>query len=401
MTLSVEEQLAQIKQGSVDLIREEDLLKKLQRSRQSGKPLRVKLGVDPTAPDIHLGIAVVLRKLRQFQELGHLAVLIVGDFTGRIGDPSARASTRKLLSLEEIQRNMKDYQRQAFKILEPSLTEFRYNSEWLASMNFEGLIELASKYTVARMLERDDFAQRFSEGRPITILEFLYPLAQAYDSIAVQADVELGGTDQKFNLLVGREIQERYGQEPQVILTMPLLEGTDGIKKMSKSEDNYIGIEETPQNIYGKLMSIPDELIEKYFRLGTDVPYNSVKDLPPRKQKGRLAWEIVKIYHGKEKADEAQAEFERVFVEKERPKEVEQVFIKKEFIKEDGTIWIVDLVEQSGLVASRSEARRLIEQGAIEIDGRKINTTDYDLRFQEGMLLRVGKKRFVETKIKE
>jgi len=393
----LEEELAIIKQGSVDLIREEDLVKKLKK----GKPLRVKLGVDPTAPDIHLGIAVVLRKLRQFQELGHLAVLIVGDFTGRIGDPSERASTRRLLSLEEIEQNMKDYQRQAFKILDPSLTEFRYNSEWLASMNFEKLIELASKYTVARMLERDDFAKRFSEGRSITVLEFLYPLAQAYDSVAVQADVELGGTDQKFNLLVGREIQERYGQEPQVILTMPLLEGTDGIKKMSKSEGNYIGIEEKPQNIYGKLMSIPDELIEKYFRLCTDVPWDSVKDLPPRKQKGQLAWEIVKLYHGKEKADEAQAEFERVFVEKERPKEVEQAFIRKEFIKEDGSIWIVDLVEQSGLVASRSEARRLIEQGAIEIDGQKINTTDYDLRFQEGMLLRVGKKRFVEIRIKE
>ena len=333
--------------------------------------------------------------------MGHIGVLIVGDFTGRIGDPTDRTATRKLLSKEEVEHNMALYKEQAFKILDPKRTEFRYNSEWLASMNFEKLIELASKYTVARMMERDDFSKRFREGKPITILEFLYPLAQAYDSIAVQADVEIGGTDQKFNFLAAREIMERYGMEPQVIMTMPLLEGTDGVLKMSKSFHNDIGIDEPPNEIYGKLMSIPDHLIEKYVKLCTELSWDDIKRLHPKTQKQKLAWEIVRMYHSEEAADASQAEFERVFARKERPTEAQKVFIDAQHLKADGTIWIIELIEQTRLVKSRSEARRLIEQGAVEIDGQKISSADYDLKFKDGLLLKLGKKSFVEIYLKE
>jgi len=361
----------------------------------------VKLGIDPSSPRLHLGNAIALRKLREFQDLGHIAVLIVGDFTGRIGDPSERTATRKLLSKEEIAHNMARYKEQAFKILDPERTEFRYNSEWLASMDFEKLIELASKYTVARMLEREDFSKRFRQRKPITILEFLYPLAQAYDSIAVQADVEIGGTDQTFNFLTAREIMGRYGVEPQVMMTLPLLPGTDGVLKMSKSFHNDIGIDEPPNEMYGKLMSIPDRLIEKYVTLCTELNWDEIKTRHPKAQKRRLAWEIVSMYHGKEAADAAQEEFERVFARKERPKELTKVFISPKWIKADGTIWILDLVEQTRLVKSRSQARRLIEQGAVELDGQKISSLNYDLKFKEGLLLKVGKKSFVEIYLKE
>lgn len=401
MMKTPKEQLEAIRRRAVELISEDELLKKLERAHETGRPLRVKLGVDPTAPDIHLGISVVLQKLRDFQDLGHTAVLIVGDFTARIGDPSERKVTRPMLSFNEIQRNLQTYKEQAFRILHPERTEFRYNSQWLDPLTFQEIMELTSKYTVARMLERDDFQERYREGQSITLLEFLYPLAQAYDSVATQADIELGGTDQRFNLLVGREIQRRYGQEPQVTVIMPLLEGIDGVQKMSKSYGNYIGIAEPANEMYGKLMSIPDELVEKYVTLLTDLAWNGVRSAPPMERKERLAWEIVRQYHGEEAADEAQAEFARVFSEGERPTEVPVVHIKRDLLRSDGTIWIVDLLDASGLVSSRSEARRLIEQGGIEFDGARVTSVDAHVEAKANALLRVGKHRFAQITFAE
>ncbi|HED04856.1 MAG TPA: tyrosine--tRNA ligase [Candidatus Fraserbacteria bacterium] len=388
-------QLAELKRHTTQLISEADLLAKLKR----GRPLRVKLGVDPTAAEIHLGVGIVLWKLRQFQELGHQVVLIVGDFTARIGDPSGRNVTRPQLSAEQIAHNMKSYTEQAFKILEPERTEIRYNSEWLAPLRFTELMELTSKYTVARLLERDDFAKRFRAQRPISVLEFLYPLAQAYDSVAVQADVELGGNDQLFNLLAGREIQGRYGQEPQVVLCLPLLEGIDGQRKMSKSYGNAIGITASPGEMYGRLMSIPDSLTEKYVQLLTELDWQALQAQHPKAQKQALAREIVRLYHGKEAARQAEEEFERVFAQGGRPQEVQQVTIPRAALKPEGTIWIVDLLERSGLVASRSEARRLIAQGAVELEGRRVSSSDFDPQISDGLLLRVGKRRFVELQL--
>lgn len=397
--LNIDEQLRFLKRRAVDIIPESDLIKKLERSARTGKPLRVKLGVDPTSPDIHIGIGVVLQKLRDFQDLGHTAVLIVGDFTARIGDPSERASQRKMLSKAEVEANMKAYKEQALKILDLERTEFRYNSEWLEKMDFAKLLDLASKYTVAAMLERDDFAKRFREGNPISIVEFLYPLAQGYDSIAICADVELGGTDQRFNLLVGRALQERYGQEPQVCFIMPLLEGLDGVKKMSKSYGNYVGITEPPNEMFGELMSIPDALIEKYVKLLTDLDWEELKKLHPKEQKQKMAHTVVARYHSKEAADRALEEFERVFARKERPTEVPKLYLDRRFLKPDGTVWIVDLI--SLLTKSRSEAKRLIEQGAVELDGVKITKFNQKVSVRDGMLVRVGKHMFAEISFKE
>lgn len=397
--LTIDEQLRFLKRRAVDIIPEGDLIRKLERSARTGKPLRVKLGVDPTSPDIHIGIGVVLQKLRDFQDLGHTAVLIVGDFTARIGDPSERASQRKMLSKEEVEANMRAYKEQALKILDPDRTEFRYNSEWLEKMDFAKLLELASKYTVAAMLERDDFAKRFREGNPISIVEFLYPLAQGYDSVAIEADVELGGTDQRFNLLVGRALQERYGQEPQVCFIMPLLEGLDGVKKMSKSVGNYVGITEHPNEMFGKLMSIPDMLLEKYVKLLTDLDWEELKKLHPKEQKQKMAHAIVARYHSQEAADRALEEFERVFARKERPTDVPKLYVDKQLLKPDGTIWVVDLI--APLTKSRSEAKRLIEQGAVELDGVKITQFDQRVLVREGALLRVGKHTFAEVYPKE
>ncbi len=397
--LTLEEQLRFLKRRAVDIIPEADFVKKLERSQHTRKPLRVKLGVDPTSPEIHIGIGVVLQKLRDFQELGHIAVLIVGDFTARIGDPSERASQRKMLSKEEVAENMRQYKEQALKILDPERTEFRYNSEWLEKMDFAKLLELASKYTVAAMLERDDFSKRFHEGTPISIVELLYPLAQGYDSVAVQADIELGGTDQRFNLLVGRALQERYGQEPQVCFLMPLLEGLDGVKKMSKSVGNYVSITEPPQQMFGKLMSIPDALIERYIKLLTDLDWEEIQKLHPKEQKQRMAHAVVARYHSREAADRALAEFERIFARKERPTDVPKLSVDKRLIKPDGTIWIVDLI--APLVKSRSEAKRLIEQGAVEVDGVKITQFDQSVPYREGSLVRVGKHTFAEVSLKE
>ncbi len=395
----VEEQLRQIRRGVVEIIPEEALVEKLRRSYETGRPLVVKLGCDPSRPDLHLGHAVVLRKLRQFQDLGHQAVLIIGDFTAMIGDPTGRSKTRPALTLEETRANGRTYFEQAAKILDPERTQIRYNSEWLDRMTFRQVIELAAKYTVARMLERDDFEKRYRMGEPISIHEFLYPLAQAMDSVEIQADIELGGTDQRFNLLVGRDIQQAYGQEPQVCLLMPILEGTDGIEKMSKSLGNYIGITEPPEEMYGKLLSIPDHLIYRYFELATDVPTEvlpekrAFAERDPRNAKHELAWTVVRMYHGVEAADRARAHFERTIIRGEAPEDL----VPFRPIPDEGTrIGLLNLITQAGLASSNSEARRLVRQNAVSIDGERVTDERLviDLAQRAPFVLKVGKRRF-------
>ncbi len=382
------------------LIPSEDLIKKLRRSEETGNPLRIKLGIDPSAPHLTLGHSIPLRKMRQFQDLGHTGILVVGDFTRRIGDPSGRSSTRAAMNTEDIERNMATYVEQAFKILDPEKTEIRYNSEWLGKLAFADVVTLASKCTVARMLERGDLAKRFAGNLSISILEFLYPLAQAYDSVAIHADVELGGADQLFNLLVGRDIQREYGQEPQVILTVPLLIGTDGERSMSQTTGNYVGIGEEPEEMYGKILSIPDNLLYEYFYQLTDVIVEDVQPMiedAPRDAKRALAREIVSIYHDKDAAMAAQEEFDRVHIQHERPSEVPQVQIDRTLIKEDGAIWIVDLLQASSLVKSRGEARRLIAQGGVKINDERISSADLDLPFEPPILIQGGKRSFAEA----
>ncbi|MFN3134877.1 MAG: tyrosine--tRNA ligase [Candidatus Kryptonium sp.] len=394
-----------IKRGVVEIIPEEELVKKIENSIKTGKPLRVKLGCDPTRPDLHLGHSVVLRKLRHFQELGHIAVLIIGDFTAMIGDPSGQNKTRPQLSFEETRINGQTYFEQAKKILLPERVEIRYNSEWLGKMTFEDVIRLASKYTVARMLERDDFTKRYKSGEPISIHELLYPLAQAMDSVAIEADVELGGTDQKFNLLVGRDIQREFGQEPQVIITTPLLVGTDGVEKMSKSLGNYIALNDPPLEMYGKTMSIPDELIYDYFLLTTDLPLAEIEqvrkqlqapDVNPRDLKRKLAWELVRMYHGAEAANKAQDEFDKIFVKKEIPDEIEEF----EIDSKDEKIRLVDLLVHTKLASSKSEAKRLIQLGGVSIDGNRINDIDTIVELKEPFVIKVGKRKFLKIKPK-
>jgi len=384
----IQGKIKQLRRGTDNLIPESDLVAKLEKSDKTGRPLRVKLGIDPSAPHLTLGHSVPLRKMRQFQDLGHTGVLVVGDFTRRIGDPSSQSSTRPLMSEEEIRANMETYTEQAYKILDPERTEVRYNSEWLGSLSFADVIKLTSKYTVARMLERDDFAKRYAEGRAISILEFLYPLAQAYDSVAIAADVELGGSDQLFNLLVGRDIQREYGQEPQVVMTVPLLIGIDGERAMSS---------EPPTEMFGKLMSIPDPLIAPYFAFLTDVEIDEAEiSRSPRDAKRRLAMEIVTIYHGAEAAEAAREEFDLIHIHHERPREVERLKLDRSLIKDDGTVWAVDLLAASGLVKSRGEARRVIRQGGAKVNGEKIPGEDTDLPFSPPLLVQVGKRSFVE-----
>lgn len=390
----VEQQLEVIERHAETLLPREELIRKLRRSLETGKPLRVKLGIDPSAPELTLGHAVVLRKLRQFQDLGHLAVLVVGDFTARIGDPSGRSKTREPLSPETVAENMKTYRDQAFRILDPACTEVRYNSEWLGELSFADVLKLTSHYTVAQLLAREDFAKRFEEGSPISLMEFLYPLAQAYDSVAVEADVELGGSDQRFNLLVGRDIQEAYGQEPQVILTMPLLIGTDGVRKMSKSWGNYIGMAEPPEEQFGKIMAIPDELMPQYYQLLADIPWENVAHLHPKEAKKKLAWTIVAELHGVDEADAAQAHFTRVF-EEEKPPEALQDVPVGHLVDAQGKVSMVELLVTSGLVSSKSEARRLLAQGGVWLDGVKVPADQSRLRVRPGMILRVGRRRFV------
>jgi len=388
-----EKQLEILKRNVVDLVSEEELLERL----KEGRPLRVKLGVDPSRPDLHLGHAVVLRKLRQFQDLGHRVVLIIGDFTARIGDPSGRSVTRPMLTKEEVLENAKTYQEQAFKILDPEKTELRFNGEWLDKMTFADVIILASKYTVARMLERDDFEKRYKEGIPIAISEFLYPLAQAYDSVAIEADIEMGGTDQYFNLIVGRKIQEEFGQRPQIVMTMPIIEGIDGKLKMSKSYNNYVAFIDPPGEMYGKLMAIPDHLIIKYMRLLTDIAEEEIeeyekgmreKGINPRDVKMKLAFEITKFFHGEDKAKEAQDRFIKVFREKEVPEDI------PEYEFEEEEIPIVDLLLSVGAVTSRSEAKRLISQGGVYVNGERVKDFREILKLDKEIVLKVGKRRF-------
>jgi len=394
---AIENDLARIESGVSDLIPRDGLIRKLERSARTRRPLRVKLGIDPSAPDLTLGHSVPLRKMRLFQDLGHIGVLVVGDFTRRIGDPSGQCSTRALMSTEEISRNMATYQEQAFKILDPKKTEIRYNSEWLEKLGFADVIALSSKYTVARMLERDDFSKRFSSNQPISILEFLYPLAQAYDSVAIHADIELGGNDQRFNLLLGRDIQREYGQEAQVIITVPLLIGIDGVRSMSQTVGNYVGVSETPGEMFGKLLAIPDELVRDYFFYLTDVSYETVASLSPRDAKRKLASEIVAMYHGEEAAIRARDEFDRVHIRHQRPSEVPKVTIDRSLVKEDGLIWVVDLLQASGMVTSRAEAKRLIAQGGVRINNERVATVDLDLLFEPPLLIQVGKRSFAEA----
>jgi len=388
-----------LERGIETLVPREELVEKLERAERTGVPLRVKLGIDPSAPHLTLGHSVPLRKMRQFQDLGHTGVLVVGDFTRRIGDPSGRASTRALMTEEEIRRNMATYTEQAYKILDPERTEIRYNSEWLGAMSFADVIVLTSKYTVARMLERDDFARRYAAGQSISVLEFLYPLAQAYDSVAIRADVELGGADQLFNLLVGREIQREYGQPPQVVMTVPLLIGIDGERAMSQTTGNYVGIGEPAEEMFGKILSIPDHLIESYYCFLTDVDLDEVRPMiasAPRDAKRQLAMELATAYHGPEAAVRARDEFDRIHIHHERPTDVPEVQLDRRFVKPDGTVWIVDLLEASGLVVSRAEARRLIEQGGVRVNEARIEALDVDLPFRPPVLVQVGKRSFAE-----
>ncbi len=396
------EQMDLIRRGAAEIIREEDLARKIEHSRETRTPLRVKLGCDPSRPDLHLGHSVVLRKLRQFQELGHHAILIVGDFTGMIGDPSGRSKTRPPLTLEETRQNGQSYFAQATTILSTKKIQMLYNSEWLDKLNFADVIMLGSRYTVARMLERDDFERRYKAGEPISIHELLYPLAQAMDSVAVRADVELGGTDQKFNLLVGRDIQREYGMEPQVTLTMPILPGTDGVEKMSKSLDNYIGVTETPQQMYGKTLSIPDTVIHDYLVLVTDVPPSGIAEIKtglqagtyhPRDAKRLLARAIVGLYHGTDAATAAEAEFDRIFVKKDLPDEIPGATLNAE----GGRITLLRLLTETGLVSSNGEARRLIEQGGVSVDGQRIGDQQAVVDLSSPVIVKVGKRKFVRV----
>lgn len=400
--LNLDKQLEIIKRGVVEIVPEDELANKLKRSISSGKPLRIKLGLDPTAPDIHLGHTVVLQKLRQFQELGHQVTLILGDFTARIGDPTGRSETRKQLTEEQVLANARTYERQIFKILERARTEVVFNSQWLTPMNFAQVVELSAKCTVARILERDDFAKRFKECLPISIHELFYPLMQGYDSVALKADVELGGTDQKFNLLMGRTLQKEYGQEPQVALMMPILEGLDGVQKMSKSLGNYIGIDESPREMYGKTMSLADELMSRYFELVTAVSFKELRDIEsglknssmhPRDVKMRLAREIVTQYHDLETAQAAEEEFKRIFQQKDLPDELPEFRVTGDML-EDGVIWLPKLIALSGMTNSTSEARRLIQQGGVKVDGGKIEDADVNIKPVSGMVIQVGKRKF-------
>jgi len=399
--------LEKLLRNTVQVISVEELKERLEESERLKKPLRVKLGVDPTAPDLHLGHYVGLRKLKEFQEFGHTIVFVIGDFTARIGDPSGRSETRKPLSEEEVKANAETYAKQVFKVLDREKTEVRFNSEWLGRLSSTDIIRLTSLYTVARMLERDDFQKRFNENRPISIHEFLYPLFQAYDSVAINADIETGGTDQTFNLLVGREIQPEYGQRPQIVFTWPLIEGIDGVMKMSKSYGNYVALEDPPQDMYGKLMSIPDHLIIKYLTLLTDFSDMDIKrweremqdGLNPKIVKEILAMEIVATFYGREKAVECRDEFNRIFSQKELPREIPEFYLDSSYFNSE--IPLVDLLLNTGLVSSKSEARRLIRQRGVRVDGSTVEDPDIKIRLKPDIILQVGRRRFLKLKLRE
>ena len=380
------------------VIPEEELLAKLERSVSEGRPLRVKLGIDPSRPDLHLGHAVVLRKLRQFQDFGHIAVLIVGDFTGLVGDPSGQSETRPMLSPDELEANAQTYLDQAGLVLDldPSRAELHRNSAWLAALTMQDVLRLTSQYTVARMLELDDFQARYRDGRPISVVEFLYPLMQAMDSVAIRSDVEMGGTDQTFNLLVGRDIQRAYGQEPQVVFTMPLLEGTDGLRKMSKSFDNSVALTDPPEEMFGKLMSIPDELIYRYFRLCTELEFEPAAH--PNAEKRRLARAIVSQYHGEGAGEQAERRFDRVFKAHDAPEDVLEVSLPA-VLAGAGPIWLPRLLAELGLVSSNADGRRQIQQGAVRIDGDQVTdpTAEFEASELTGRVVQVGRRRFVRV----
>jgi tyrosyl-tRNA synthetase len=396
--MTIEEQLEFLRKGAAEIIREEDLKTKLEKSQKTGKPLRVKLGADPTAPDIHLGHTVVIRKLRQFQDLGHIVIFLIGDFTGLIGDPSGKSATRPALTREEIAANAETYKTQIFKLLDPEKTVIDFNSRWMDALGSEGFIRLASHVTVKQILERDDFEKRLNENRPLALHEVLYPLVMAYDSVALEADVELGGTDQKFNILMGRNLQREYDQEAQVAIIMPILKGLDGVNKMSKSLGNYIGINEPPDEMFGKVMSISDELMWEYYELLTDFSVAEIEQMKsngenPRNLKVNLAKLIIKDFHSEEAANEAENEFNRRFVRKEIPDEIEEKVLTE-------TVWkLPKLLAETGLAASVGEARRLIEQGGVKINGEKASNINADVEISEtGVLLQVGKRKFLRVK---
>lgn len=402
----VDEQLALIKQGCHDIIREEELKARLEMASATGKPLRVKAGFDPTAPDLHLGHTVLIQKLKHFQDLGHQVIFLIGDFTGLIGDPSGKSETRPPLTEEQVKANAATYERQIFKILDPEKTIIDFNSRWMKPMQCQDVIRLAAKYTVARMLEREDFHKRYTSQTPISIHEFLYPLIQGYDSVALQAGVELGGTDQTFNLLVGRDLQREYGQAPQVVITLPLLEGLDGVQKMSKSLGNYVGIDEPAGVMFGKIMSITDTLMLRYFGLLTDITPNKLEQLQddmekgakhPRQVKEDLAVELVTRYHGRNAALEAAQEFAHIFREKGLPEEIEEVTLKAE----GGKLWLPKVMAEAGLAAGTSEARRLITQGGVQVEGEKVTDANLELTAGQAYLLKVGKRRFKRVVLSE
>jgi len=396
MKLDAHEQIRLLRRGAVEILLEEELLKKLER----GKPLRIKAGFDPTAPDLHLGHTVLLQKMKQFQDLGHEVIFLIGDFTGMIGDPSGRSETRKALSRAEVKQNAETYKQQVFKILSPEKTIIDFNSRWMEAMDTVAMIELSAKYTVARMLEREDFKNRYQSQQPISIHEFLYPLIQGYDSVALQADVELGGTDQRFNLLMGRELQREYGQEPQVILTMPLLEGTDGVQKMSKSLNNYIGINEAPEEIFGKMMSISDDLMWRYAELLSEQSMEEIRgarsqiasgSLHPMAFKKSLAHEIAKRFHGGAAADNARHYFEERHQKRAVPKN-----IRKQFPPPD-RVWICQLLVDLEFARSKGEARRLISQRAVRVDGQTITDADFEFQGSIHRVIEVGKTRIAQV----
>jgi len=395
----VEKQFEYLKKGSTEIIQEKELKEKIEISLKNNQPLRVKAGFDPTAPDIHIGHTVLLRKMKHFQDLGHEVIFLIGDFTGLIGDPSGRSKTRPPMTREQIKKNAQTYKKQVFKILDPDKTIIEFNSKWLGKLSSFDIIHLMAKYTVARILERDDFSERIKRNKPIGTHEILYPIMQAYDSVALKADVELGGTDQKFNLLVGRDIQKEYGQKPQIVLTMPLLEGIDGIEKMSKSLDNYIGITEPPEEIYGKVMSISDSLMYRYYELLTDIPLSQIKnfqkkaeqeEINPRDLKSELAKSIVKDFWGREESEKAAQEFDRVFKQNKAPSDMEKIDLETEKIS------LIDFLTDKNIFPSRGKTKRAIRQGGVYINGDRIKNIDFviDLSDKDEIILRIGKKRF-------
>jgi tyrosyl-tRNA synthetase len=402
MNYTIDEQISLIERGTVDVVSRDDLVRKLKKSQESGVPLKIKTGFDPTAPDLHLGHTVLIQKMKHFQDLGHDINFLIGDFTGMIGDPTGKSETRKPLTIEDVKRNAETYKEQIFKILDPEKTKVVFNSSWLGKLTSYDMIRLASQLTVARMLEREDFRVRFDNEKPISIHEFLYPLIQGYDSVALEADVELGGTDQLFNLLMGRDLQRSWNQEPQVVITMPLLEGLDGVNKMSKSLGNYIGITESSDDIYGKVMSISDTLMFRYYELLSDLSAAEIETLAgemkagrkhPKDIKKKLAYELTARFYNEEEAAKAGESFEQVFKHHRLPENIAEITMAKA----GGDVWLPKLLVEAGLTESTSEARRLIKQQAVSLDNEKVLDTEYTVQPEGEVLIKVGKRRFARV----